>query len=920
MSSAEIYTPLLETAHSDGKFLDLDNQSQGEKQKYADIPANTSSTEWWIDLCNAVANGEVHSASERLGETNPFYVTFQLDIEGKDDDEGLWTKVEPLLVENAQKVLDSHYDLKEETLGCVVLRSDRGYSGNSSSSGGEEDEDERELKYEIELYFPFLPVDFETAGLLKKEIARALGNDREVAILLEEVMANAWSNSIRESLNATHRPIYGAVVGKRAPLIYSCYYGVCRGMHQEIRELYVLEPVFTTKSGTRIHQMLDIEQMPMQNMSEHWLPVILSVHVDLDEPKLRNKAARDRKNGRIGSVLPIPEPNADRLELSRFFISLLAAERFQARISWQHIGCALKTEFRGSAEGLKLFQDYTRLHGSFNNLECKIWYGKSHLTTHRSYMTLAEYAQVDNEELYSQWHSSWVEGALIDVLKLRDIGKSSLSVAEAFYRQYWMMHACSDLETRTVYFFNGVRWVKEKGMHELWDCLNKSFRQFLLKKAGDFSVRGDKADKNTDRDTCADYQKRTLILREHLEKHGLRQSIIVDSLHNFYGGHMNFERMMDEALNLYATANCVLECVPSTGEVIVRQGSREDYLTIATDVEYRTDFTLESPEIKQYMRHYEKLFADPATRHFVLKYDASELLARNRDKVFVEGMGATGNNGKTGWQSLKDSVHTVGQYACTIPAKYFEVDTNTLGPSGFLRKGMHARVASIREINSNVMYSAARIKKHVGLEPVEARSMREDGVVRIPHYKLSSAGNSGMTFDICDEAMDRKMIIIPFNSRFVDSGYPEDPEEQDRRRIYPAEFDMHEMVSELAEAGLWLRVHYFPVYCEERLRDVPKEIETSTKKYWADYNPFLRFKGKRIVEDEMGSAELEKMYIEYVTWYKAYYPTFPLPSIINFKETARYQLGEPDQDDTWHGWSVVYSSRGGGWNDGHDEF
>jgi putative DNA primase/helicase len=74
-----------------------------------------------------------------------------------------------------------------------------------------------------------------------------------------------------------------------------------------------------------------------------------------------------------------------------------------------------------------------------------------------------------------------------------------------------------------------------------------------------------------------------------------------------------------------------------------------------------------------------------------------------------------------------------------------------------------ARLVTVQETEEGRPWAEVRIKSLTGGDPITARHMRQDFFTFEPQFKLLIAGNHKPTLRTVDDAMRRRMHLIPFN-------------------------------------------------------------------------------------------------------------------------------------------------------------
>lgn len=132
--------------------------------------------------------------------------------------------------------------------------------------------------------------------------------------------------------------------------------------------------------------------------------------------------------------------------------------------------------------------------------------------------------------------------------------------------------------------------------------------------------------------------------------------------------------------------------------------------------------------------------------------------------VFLHG---PGGNGKSLVLNVVRSI--LADYAVTAPAEVFAQSKYDKHPTELARlRG--ARLVTSSETEENRAWAEARIKHLTGGEEITARFMRMDDFTFKPEFKIMIAGNHAPALNSVDDAMRRRVIILPFTTK------PENPD------------------------------------------------------------------------------------------------------------------------------------------------
>jgi putative DNA primase/helicase len=119
----------------------------------------------------------------------------------------------------------------------------------------------------------------------------------------------------------------------------------------------------------------------------------------------------------------------------------------------------------------------------------------------------------------------------------------------------------------------------------------------------------------------------------------------------------------------------------------------------------------------------------------------------------------TGRNGKSVFTSALAGI--VGDYGTTAPMEVFTITASDRHPTE-LAKLRGARLVTSIETEEGRRWNESRIKALTGGDRIAARFMRQDFFDFVPQFKLLIAGNHKPSLRNVDEAIRRRLHLIPF--------------------------------------------------------------------------------------------------------------------------------------------------------------
>jgi putative DNA primase/helicase len=201
----------------------------------------------------------------------------------------------------------------------------------------------------------------------------------------------------------------------------------------------------------------------------------------------------------------------------------------------------------------------------------------------------------------------------------------------------------------------------------------------------------------------------------------------------------------------------------------LRDHDRRDHITKITDADFQPDATC--PRWDAFL---EQVLPDPEVRAFLRRAAGYSLTGQTSEQVlfFMVGGGA---NGKTTFlRALQDTLG--GDFAIQAPSDLLLATTNRSHPTEIA--GLRGvRVAVCTEVGFDRAFDEVRVKQLTGGDILVARRMREDFTEFEPTHKLWIAANHRPSVRGTDEAIWRRILVVPFDE-FIpepdrDRGLPE---------------------------------------------------------------------------------------------------------------------------------------------------
>ena len=205
----------------------------------------------------------------------------------------------------------------------------------------------------------------------------------------------------------------------------------------------------------------------------------------------------------------------------------------------------------------------------------------------------------------------------------------------------------------------------------------------------------------------------------------------------------------------------------------------------------------------------------------------------------------TGANGKTTF--VQCLLGILGAYALTAPIETF-AETRSERHSTELARLRGARLVATEETGTGTRWNESRIKNLTGGNRISAHFMRQDDFEFQPEFKLLIAGNHKPSMRSVDEAMKRRMHIVPFTVTIP---------EEDR--------DPH-LNAKLKEE--WPKILNWMIEGHAAWRDYrlapPEDVRNATEKYLISNDTLGAWLEDRCERE--GSTDGRTLYNDYTHW------------------------------------------------------
>lgn len=267
---------------------------------------------------------------------------------------------------------------------------------------------------------------------------------------------------------------------------------------------------------------------------------------------------------------------------------------------------------------------------------------------------------------------------------------------------------------------------------------------------------------------------------------------------------------------------------------------RSKLCTKVTSVE--VDFDMPAPQWNAFLN--EACDGDMELKAYLQRLAGYAATGSTKEHILAFAHGS-GGNGKGTFLGALGAI--LGDYAVVVGADVFLSSNNQRHPTE-LATMMGARLVHAQEIDPNRKWDEAKVKSLTGGDKISARLMRQDFFEYFPQFTLVIAGNTKPEITNVDDAMRRRMHLIPFETKPVnkDVDLPDKLKEE-----YPA------ILAWIIEgAKMWL----------EGGLDAPESVVRATEAYLEGEDVLSRWIAEKCVIGDDREASTVDAFHDFQAW------------------------------------------------------
>lgn len=557
----------------------------------------------------------------------------------------------------------------------------------------------------------------------------------------------------------------------------------------------------------------------------------------------------------------------------------LSVERADAYQTWKEVGWCLHA-ISSTEEMFDTYMNFSKKSSKFSqNDVCRLqrdWMGGWRANGRRfTIRSLHLWSRLDNPEQYKrimdQNHVEFV---------LNHVDNTHTHVARLVQRMYWGdFRAAVDSRKTEWYEYKGNCWQMMPQAIEIRNKLNTEVADLIIKAKGIAKRRGAEAVDEREADMAAIHFKALHKLEANLYTTGFQDGVLKQCVGLLY--EKEFAQKMNSNAYLIGFANGVVnlraERTNASGSsehyCQFREGKPDDFISFQagrwqakqTDPYDYVPYDPEDPEQAEIDDFMAKVFPKPELRAYMWRKLASCLEGTNREQRYDTWIGI-GGNGKTKVVDLMSMA--LGDYAVSLQST---VMTRKRPESGAANPDIMAvrnrRFIYMAEPDDGEALNTSRMKQFTGEDVVEARGLFEDQTKFQINGKMFMLCNKFPAVHTMDRGTWRRIMAVPFESKFVDPDSEEGKEISPAKNIWPKDNFLDAKLKKWRVPFMARLVHVYETeYLKTGIEPIPAIVRQESDNYRSMFDSFGKFKQARFRPETGSEACMKEIWRVYKQW------------------------------------------------------
>ena len=388
-------------------------------------------------------------------------------------------------------------------------------------------------------------------------------------------------------------------------------------------------------------------------------------------------------------------------------------------------------------------------------------------------------------------------------------------VARVVKQMYGHRFVCASLRNRVWYEFRNHRWHVCDSGFALRKFVSTDVWNEFKTTAAEYNTRARAAADDDEQLRYSEAEKKLSAVAEKLKIAGYKDNLLKECMELFYED--KFEERLDGDRDLLAFENGVYDLAKHE----FRDGRPEDYITFTTGIDYEP-YDAADPAMAEIDLFMSQVQPVDCIRKYVLICLASFLSGRIQEERFLVWTGS-GGNGKSRLVELFEEA--LGDYCCKFPVTMLTQKRAASGAANSeLARAKGKRMACLQEPAEDEKLNVGLMKELSGGDKIIARNLYSAPIEFLPQFHLLLMCNQLPTCPSDDNGTWRRVRVVEFSSKFVESPNPHDPTE------FPIDLELKKKFLRWKQPFVAMLLEYFRMYQVEGLLE-PAEVMQTTLEY-----------------------------------------------------------------------------------------
>jgi len=459
----------------------------------------------------------------------------------------------------------------------------------------------------------------------------------------------------------------------------------------------------------------------------------------------------------------IGTPPEDDAIVRRIVLECLNRKRRRDYDTWLRVGWALHRIWHGY---LDLFIEWSFLDTKKYQPGCceRVWM----TAKDNSYClpSLVKWGRQDDPKLYNEI----IEEKITDIIKRTSITTHD-DLATIIYTKYKHIYVCIDIQKNIWYEYKGHRWEQIQDGYTLNERISSEICPLITKIQDNFFQEKRKLEDKEATDNLRELHMSIRKIYEKLKDVTYKNNLMKACKNKFYDS--KFLEKLNSNPKLIGFENGVFDLqmvkcddagnVTSVGAF--RDGTPDDYITFSTKYEWK-EYNPDDKVIKEINDYFEKVQTNSEVRRYLLRLIATYIDGSIRNQQFIFWPGSGGNGKSSTIDLIK---HSFGEYTAPMPVKVLTGATpDATAATPALSDKAGKRFVPVSEPAHNEVLNISTMKILTGGDEICARPLYGPMFYYTPQFKMILACNNLPTIPSLDGGTWRRIVVLSFDSRFID--------------------------------------------------------------------------------------------------------------------------------------------------------